>query len=61
MLIDRIIFHVQPKDYSKQLEAQKREMGRSYKLHPKHDPLDFPWQYEEWKLQKIEENRGIKH
>ena len=60
-LIDRILWRVTPKDYSAQLAKVKEEMGASCKSHPEHDPLNFPWQYEPWRLDKIEEARNAGH
>lgn len=58
MTINHIPFRVIPKDYSAQLEKVKAQMGRSYKGHPDHDPLDYPWQYEPWQLDRIEAARS---
>lgn len=57
MLIDHINWKTKTKDYSAKLAQCKAEMGAMYKMHPDHDPLDFPWMYEDWRLDIIEENR----
>ena len=59
MMIETIRWNPPVKDYSAKLAQCKAEMGRSYKLHPDHDPLDFPWQYEPWRLDIIEANRKV--
>ncbi len=53
MLIDHINWKTKTKDYSQQLARVKAEMGTVYKLHPGHDPLMYPWQYEPWQIGKI--------
>lgn len=57
---------LQPIHHNAHVYAWKRKqqidvMGKSWRGHPQHDPLEFPWQYEPWKLDRIEKARGIKH
>lgn len=58
MNISHIPFKVEPKDYSAQLQKAKAFLGKAYKMHPEHDPLDYPWQYEPWQLDRIEAARS---
>ena len=53
MLINHIFWKTKTIDYSAKLATVKAEMGPIYKLHPDHDPLEYPWQYEPWQIGRM--------